>query len=213
MPIIFYRCEQLATGGERKTGGTGLGLAITREIVEQHDSDIRVESENGKGSQFIFTLPVYSREELFTEYINDGIKQASKNDTKMSLILVSISDVDKLKQKLSDKNINSTLKDMEDVLANSLRLRSNSPDQRSDALFKPSKEVYAVLINCGKERILEVKERLKQKLDDYLNNRNLADKIELVFGCATYSDDAITSEKLAKKASQLQPLPAVLSPV
>lgn len=213
LPRLFNRFEQLATGGERKTGGTGLGLAITAEIVEQHDGDIRVESEFGKGSKFTFTLHVYSTEELFTEYINDGIKQASKNDTKMSLLVVSIADFDEFKQKFSDKKINSTLKEMEDVLANGLRIRSNSPDQISDTLFKPSEEVYAVLINCGKERILEVKERLKQKLDDYLIDRSLADKIELLFGCATYPDDAITSEKLAKKASQSQPLPAVLSSV
>ncbi len=57
LPRVFNRFEQLATGGERKTGGTGLGLAIAKEIIEKHKGKIWVESEFGKGSEFIFALP------------------------------------------------------------------------------------------------------------------------------------------------------------
>ncbi|MHB0938697.1 MAG: sensor histidine kinase [Armatimonadota bacterium] len=49
----FYRAK-----GTRKTEGIGLGLFITRLLVEAHGGRIRVESEVGKGSTFIFTLPV-----------------------------------------------------------------------------------------------------------------------------------------------------------
>jgi len=58
---VFDKFEQLSLGGERKTGGTGLGLAISREIIEQHNGAISVESVFGKGSKFIFTLPIHSR--------------------------------------------------------------------------------------------------------------------------------------------------------
>jgi signal transduction histidine kinase len=37
--------------------GTGLGLPICREIVRGHGGDIRIESEEGKGTTLIFTLP------------------------------------------------------------------------------------------------------------------------------------------------------------
>ncbi|MBN2407636.1 MAG: HAMP domain-containing histidine kinase [Elusimicrobia bacterium] len=51
----FYRCSDDVT---KKSRGSGLGLAISRGIVELHNGKIWVESEKGKGSAFIFSLPV-----------------------------------------------------------------------------------------------------------------------------------------------------------
>jgi PAS domain S-box-containing protein len=61
IPKLFKTFQQLQTEKGRKTGGTGLGLAICKDIISKHHGKIWVESEVGKGSKFIFLLPIKER--------------------------------------------------------------------------------------------------------------------------------------------------------
>jgi signal transduction histidine kinase len=54
---LFVPFKQIDTGLTRKYEGTGLGLSICKRLVELLGGTIWVESELGKGSTFIFTLP------------------------------------------------------------------------------------------------------------------------------------------------------------
>jgi len=55
---VFQRFTQVDSSATRTQGGTGLGLAITKELVELHGGSLRVQSKLGKGSSFIFTMPI-----------------------------------------------------------------------------------------------------------------------------------------------------------
>ena len=72
--------------------GTGIGLALVKSFAELHHGEARVESENGKGADFIITLPLsqegepesmsddekVSADENIMQYIDDGDKRQGK---------------------------------------------------------------------------------------------------------------------------------------
>ena len=55
---LFSITEKISEEGTEKEVGTGLGLILCKELVEKNNGKIWVESELGRGSKFVFTLPV-----------------------------------------------------------------------------------------------------------------------------------------------------------
>jgi signal transduction histidine kinase len=54
---LFAKDVRYSTDGTAKEKGTGLGLMLCKEIVEKHGGQISIESEVGKGTKFIFSIP------------------------------------------------------------------------------------------------------------------------------------------------------------
>jgi signal transduction histidine kinase len=54
---LFKIETSFITRGTENEKGTGLGLLLCKEFIEKHRGTIRVESEEGKGSTFCFSLP------------------------------------------------------------------------------------------------------------------------------------------------------------
>tara|TARA_Y100000310_G_scaffold345851_1_gene471377 strand:- start:6157 stop:7635 length:1479 start_codon:yes stop_codon:yes gene_type:complete len=57
VPKLFDKFFQVENYMTRYQGGTGLGLAIVKKIIDLHGGEIKVESEIGKGSSFIISIP------------------------------------------------------------------------------------------------------------------------------------------------------------
>jgi len=84
--LIFERYKQLDNQMEIKTRGFGLGLAISRSLVELLGGKIWVESETGKGSRFIFTLP-YITDEMAEENVIEADQNLSAFNGSVFLVV------------------------------------------------------------------------------------------------------------------------------
>lgn len=57
LPHLFERFYRVDKGRSREKGGTGLGLSIVKHIVQLHGGRVWVESTQGQGTTFFFSLP------------------------------------------------------------------------------------------------------------------------------------------------------------
>ena len=69
---IFTRFWRSDVSRERVSGGLGVGLAITKEIIDQHNGTITVESEQGKGTTFSIRLPQDRNRRTLSQAIQEG---------------------------------------------------------------------------------------------------------------------------------------------
>ena len=103
---IFRSFEQVDSSLTREYGGTGLGLSITKKLVELHDGNISVQSEQDKGSTFTFSLPIiHENANNKSEKINNTNIINHRDD--LNSVLNQIENINEIS--VSQKSKNSSL--------------------------------------------------------------------------------------------------------
>ncbi|MFH1874364.1 MAG: ATP-binding protein [Pseudomonadota bacterium] len=197
LPRVFSKFEQfnrLHGAGEK---GAGLGLSIAKAIVEMHRGKIRVESKLGVGTKFIFTIPKYTVEKLFKEYVYDGVKDAMKKDKKLTIACLGIDKFEEIQDKEGVKKAAFTLKKMAQLMESSVR-------DTDLVLVDEQGKIYIILSGCRREDCQIVKDKLNAIVDKYFNYTKKKQPVVLRIGMATYPDDAASADKLLAKMKEHQ---------
>ncbi len=191
---VFEKFTQIDRMPDPGTRGTGLGLAIIKDLVQLHNGKIWVESELDKGSKFIFTLPKIKVEEIFKEYITNGLKEAADRKSSLSLIVVHIIEFSQLQEKWGEKPL-YLLTDIERVVKDSLR-------RRADTVLRTTGELIIPLSDTRKEDAEVVKKRIEEAIRTYLAQckEEWIKEIRITVGSATYPDEANNHQELLDKA-------------
>ncbi len=91
---VFNRFVQADSGDKRAFQGAGLGLSISKAYVEMLGGEIRVESEEGKGSIFYFTIP-YNKEPE-EKVVVENIVPADEAEDHVKNLKILIADDDEI---------------------------------------------------------------------------------------------------------------------
>ena len=199
LPRLFEKFHHVQPPGVGKTKGTGLGLAISKRLVELHGGRIWATSAAGQGSTLCFTLPKYQADELFHEYVRDGIERAKQAQGCFSLVEIAVANAQELKARYGPEDVSRLLKELETALRGTVRL------SRGDVVLRHrGGETVVILAEVDTAGAAAMAQRLKRSLEERpVVLRDTTTPLSIVAATATYPDDGTTEEELLGATERL----------
>jgi signal transduction histidine kinase/DNA-binding response OmpR family regulator len=214
---IFGAFTQVDSSTTRKYGGTGLGLNISKKLVELMNGKIRVESENGKGTKFHFTVFVQKA----TESQNENEDNIPRALDKLRILVVDDNDTNRFILREMLKSTGAELVEAEDGIKGLAALEMSKKTNRLFDLIlldcrMPQMDGFQFAEAVQKDPALQGLTIMMLTSDDRRGNIERAKQV----GLASYIVKPIKkAELLASIASILQaqkekaPKPQILSEV
>jgi len=189
LPRIFDKFTQFGRKNGPGDRGTGLGLAIVKGLVELHKGEIRIESEVGRGTTVLFTLPKMSFQDRFQEYLSALFQEAADRKGAFSLLVFSVPDAAGLINESPDR-VRTAMNDMELLLKKSLR-------RRGDRVLCDQGRFFLLLPETKKKDAPFVLERMKENLRQFIDADDfLKKRIRLETKILSYPEEAVELGKL-----------------
>jgi len=192
---IFARFHQVGKISGVGGAGTGLGLAITKEIMEMHKGSIAVESIWKKGSNFVFSLPLYTEEQIVEEIVEKEIEKMKKEGLSFFIFDCQLHNFEEVLEK---RGKSMALRLMEKFFN---EVETLMPHGRCFPLLKSKRIVVAKeidpVLGINSEVVL-----LKKKMKSALLKIKEERCFDFSFGHVVYPVDGIKTEVLLKKIEE-----------
>jgi len=192
---VFERFDQLGRISGPGEKGTGLGLAITKGIIELHDGEIHLDSEEDKGTQFSFTLPKYSVDGAKFEDVIKYLKDSMRKFNYFSILVISVTDYYELSKEVGSTVLEEAVHTLEDLAKQCLH-------RDTDQIIRKEGTIYLILPDTEMESALVVMNRIKQVFSGNKWRKQLREKISVSYNCINYPNDGLTVDDLLSKLEQ-----------
>jgi PAS domain S-box-containing protein len=188
---LFERFYQVGDSLTKSTVGSGLGLAIVQELVEAHGGAIRVESEVGKGSDFIFTLHSSSSAMVRAIALESRLRRLPP-DAPHSVLVVTLR--------------NGAAVSASTMEALGTRLRSITTRNRDEMIPLPALHTMVIVLpETPKAGAIAVRKKIEQALSGQpLDLTGALISSVAVWGPATSPDDGETGLQLIQAAERIR---------
>ena len=192
LPRVFTKFMQFSRTHGPGDKGTGLGLAISKALVELHHGKISVESVQGRGTTFFFSLPKLKTEDVWKHHITAGLRKAQERGRSMSVVVFMVTNWRELEQQIGVEKVMDLLEELERCVKQSLRYQA-------DIVTRSQSGVLIVLSSTSKDEAMCVAERIEREYREKWGKASGEHGLKLEFRVSGFPDDSATLDDLLRR--------------